>query len=140
MDTNVVLFPCQSDRLKRRFAGADRLGSTRATCFKLLAVDKIELFRWEAEGAATAVVRIAVHEGSGLCEEDSDVALLYAPDGLWARWGLARHGTIILVWRCTDGQDLGRFSSVREALDAVAVCDSSKAASNRPLRVVACSA
>ncbi len=130
MHTNVVLFPRQANRPRR--APED--------CFKLFAADKIELFRWETEGDSATVVRIAVHEGGGLCEEDSDVALLYAPGGLWARWGLARHGNIILVWRCTDGQDLGRFGSVREALEAVALCGPGEVAQSRPQRVTACSA
>ena len=136
MDTNVVLFPRQSERLGK----VNRPGIQAADRFKLFAADKIELFRWEADGAAATMVRIVVHEGSGLCEEDSDVALLYTPGGLWARWGLARHGNIILVWRCTDGQDLGRFSSLREALEAVALCGPSGVASSRAERATACSA
>lgn len=130
MDTNVVLFPRQADRARK----------AREDGFKLSAVDKIELFRWETEVAAATVVRIAVHEGGGLCEEDSDVALLYAPGGLWARWGLARHGSVILVWRCTDGQDLGRFGNVREALEAVARSSVGAVTSSRLQRVTACSA
>ena len=108
MDTNIVMFPRQPRR--PTYVGIEP--------FKLRAADKIDICRWEAEGGSHGVARIAIHEGSGVCEEDADVALLYAPSVPWARWGVARRGSELLLWRCNDGQDLGLFGSMREAIDA----------------------
>ena len=117
MDTNIVIFPRQPRR--PAYGGIEP--------FKLRTADKIEICRWEAEGGSPGVARITIHEGSGVCEEDADVALLYAPSVPWARWGVARRDSLLLLWRCNDGQDLGLFGTMREAIDA---------ASFRPL--VAC--
>ena len=132
MDTNVVLFPRQPVRSPTaRIVGSGTVG------FKLFAADKIDLCRWETEAAGAAFARIAVHEGSGLSEEDADVALLYTLDGPWACWGLARCGEEVLLWRCKDGQDIGRFSSVREALAAVSFATLNRLPSPRLQRVTA---
>ncbi len=128
MSTNVITFPRPPSRPV----------VARPTCFKLTAADKIGLCRWEAAGASPAVARIAIHEGSGLCEEEADVALLYAPGGVWARWGLARREHDILVWRCHDGQDVGRFGSVHAALQALSFCAPSETPSASLQRATAC--
>ncbi len=110
MDYTVVVFP------RHRVPSLQ----ARTKPYKLLAVDKIDICRWEAEGGAPGVSRIAIHEGDGACEGDADVALLYAPGVEWARWGVARRGGSILLWQCRDGQDLGLFDTMREALNAAA--------------------
>ena len=126
MNSNVVMFPNQ----------AGRLAGMHAARFKLLAADKIDICRWESEGGSPFVARIAIHEGTGGCEEDADVALLYAPGLPWARWGAARRGNEILLWRCNDGRDIGLFRSMREALAAVAFGEPGACGEGQALQLV----
>lgn len=83
--------------------------------------DRIELLQWEvaARVRGRGFSRVVLHEqqpidGIEIC----DYLLLYAGEGPFARWGAARRGGAISVWRCADGADLGLFGKMRDALDA----------------------
>ena len=89
-----------SDRLNR-FSTADRLA----------------LMEWQALGET---FRLTIHKR--LPDDPPEIgefASIYRGSGHWASWGVARHGRTLRVWRATDGHDLGRFESMREALAAV---------------------
>ena len=84
--------------------------------------DRIEVLEWRASGPAQAsgFARLdiyAEHPGDG--QETCDLLLLYRRDERWARWGAVRRADRIDVWRCADGSDLGRFETMRQALDAL---------------------
>ena len=83
--------------------------------------DRIELLEWEvaARARGRCFSRIVLHEQQPIDGiETSDYLLLYAGKGPWARWGAARRGRFVNVWRCADGADLGPFDTMREALGA----------------------
>ena len=113
---NVIFFPLS--RLGSRLGTPGRPASQTAP-FKFLSADKIDICVWEQQGANRAVSRVVIHENTGLSEEDADVALLYGPECPWARWGVARCRDGVMLWRCRDGADLGRFATMRQALLAL---------------------
>lgn len=82
--------------------------------------DRVELLEWEAaRSRGRGFSRMVLHEQEPIDgDEVCDILLLYAGEGPWARWGAARLGRSISVWRSADGADLGRFDTMREALGA----------------------
>lgn len=82
--------------------------------------DRIELLEWEAaRSPGRGFSRMVLHEQQPIDGiETCDILLLYVGEGPWARWGAARLGRAISVWRSADGADLGRFDTMREALGA----------------------
>ena len=91
--------------------------------YKFLTKDKIDIFHWETRRASVSISRIVLHEDTGDTEETADVALIYSsasPQGsAFAQWGLARQDGPILLWRCSDGADMGMFADVPSALQVV---------------------
>ena len=88
--------------------------------------DRIEVLEWRASGPAQAsgFARLdiyAEHPGDG--QETCDLLLLYRRDEHWARWGAVRRADRVSVWFCADGVDLGRFETMRQALDALLHAD-----------------
>ena len=77
--------------------------------------DRMALARLQARG-----VRLAIHKRHrDDPPEVEEFASIYPPDGSWAHWGAVRQGRAISVWRSRDGQDIGRFETMTEALEAV---------------------
>ncbi len=91
-----------------------------AAAHKLLPEDKTEACAWELTAMAYGFDRIVIHEqmgGSG--PEDGDFVLIYRTGDRWARWGAARQGGQVLLWRCANGVEVGAFPTMREALNAL---------------------
>ena len=89
--------------------------------------DRIDALEWQATHAAQAsgLIRLDFHpEHPGDGHETCDLLLLYRRDARFARWGATRRAGRIGVWRCADGADLGRFETMRQALDALLQADS----------------
>ncbi|MEJ1975242.1 MAG: hypothetical protein WDN49_03425 [Acetobacteraceae bacterium] len=75
---------------------------------------------WELTAVAYGFDRIVIHEQvGGEAPEDGDFVLVYRSGDRWARWGAARQGTHILLWRCANGAEVGIFPTMRQALDAL---------------------
>ncbi len=88
--------------------------------------DRIDALEWQATRAAQAsgLARLDFHAGHpGDGHETCDLLLLYRRDARFARWGAARRAGRVGVWRCADGIDLGRFETMRQALDALLQAD-----------------
>ncbi len=87
---------------------------------KLLPKDKVAAREWEFHAGAYGFDRIAIHEQlGGQTPEDADFVLIYRTDDRWARWGAARQGDSILLWRCANGAEVGIFADMKEALDVL---------------------
>ena len=87
---------------------------------KLLSVDKAAACEWEFGATAYGFDRIVIHEQiGGQSPEEGDFVLIYRMGDRWARWGAARQGSQILLWRCANGVEVGIFPTMREALDAL---------------------
>ncbi len=87
---------------------------------KLLPNDKAAAREWAFRAVAYGFERIVIHEQQGgQTPEDGDFVLIYRSGECWARWGVARQGDSILLWRCADGAETGIFSSMKEALDTL---------------------
>ena len=71
--------------------------------------DRLELARWQANGC-----RRVVHETDPL-----EFAMLYEGKATCASWAMARQDGYLLVWNCVTLIDLGRFSSMLNALAAL---------------------
>ncbi len=82
--------------------------------------DLIALDEWSQETDAHEYRRVLIETGAAAkAPADGGYALLYAPGRLWATWGLAREDDEIIAWHCGSGADLGRFASMRMALDSL---------------------
>ena len=100
--------------------------------------DRVEALQWRESGPAQAsgLARLDIHaEHPGDGQETCDFLLLYRRDECWARWGAVRRADRIDVWRCADGSDLGRFETMRQALDALLQADSPRSHQARGFRV-----
>ena len=82
--------------------------------------DLMTLDAWARDTDAHGYRRVLVETGSAAeVPADGGYALLYAPGRAWATWGLAREGGEIVAWHCGSGSDLGRFGSMRAALESL---------------------
>ncbi len=87
---------------------------------KLLARDKAEACAWEEVAMAHGFNRIVIHEQLGSQgPEDGDFVLIYRTGDRWARWGAARQGKGVLLWRCANGAQVGVYTTMREALETL---------------------
>lgn len=56
------------------------------------------------------------------CSSDTgSFAMLYQSGRPWASWGVVRQGRSVLLWDCVTLADIGRFSSMIDALAAVPI-------------------
>jgi hypothetical protein len=82
--------------------------------------DHMTLTSWMQDAAEHGYRRMLIERGSEAGgPEEGGYVLVYAPTREWATWGLARSGDDIVVWHCGTGVDLGRFSSMRAALESL---------------------
>ncbi len=87
---------------------------------KLLPADKTAACEWEFRAAVYGFDRIVIHEQvGGDAPEDGDFVLIYRTGDRWSRWGAARQGAHILLWRCANGAEVGVFPSMQEALNTL---------------------
>ena len=83
----------------------------------LLAIDD-----WRIDTDRHGYPRILVERGSDPTRPESGgFALVYAPGETWAEWGLSRAGAQVEAWTCATGRLLGRFTTMRAALDALPI-------------------
>lgn len=86
---------------------------------RLTLSDRASVLARQDAAHARGYERLLIHTPPPGAEADTpDAVMLYPAGERWARWGLARQPGGILVWRCADGVELGRFDTMAEALDA----------------------
>ena len=71
--------------------------------------DRLELDRWMSGGCRTVV----------LDDDPSDYAMLYEGVTPWARWAVSRQDGRLVMWDCVTFADIGRFSSMVDALATI---------------------
>ena len=71
--------------------------------------DRLELERWAGTGR-----RSAISDDGGV-----SLAMLYEGCHAWASWAVMRQGAELVLWNCVTFADIGRFSSMNEALAAL---------------------
>jgi len=72
-----------------------------------------------ASGLSKLWCKLVVYESPAHDEEIGDFISIYKLGQSWASWGVARRGGSIVLWRADCGSDLGIFSRMRDALDAI---------------------
>jgi hypothetical protein len=93
---------------------------TRAAVSSLLSFrDKVDVCRWEVACALPQIARVVIYDHVRTEANPVDFVLVYGADSPWARWGLARRGSEVILWRCSNGADLGTFETMVEALTAL---------------------
>ncbi len=95
--------------------------ATEQDCpWRFTSADLIALDEWSKEADSHEYRRVLIETGAAATvPADGGYALLYAPGRLWATWGLAREDDAVVAWHCGSGADLGRFASMRLALDSL---------------------
>lgn len=82
--------------------------------------DLMALTQWMQRGEAHGYRRILIEAGSDTdSPEEGGYVLIYSRDCDWASWGVAPSAGGFAVWHCGTGADLGRFSSMLQALDSL---------------------
>ena len=89
---------------------------------RLTAQDQIDALEWDASHAASVGARLAIF-GRQVDDapEVGDYISIYRADERWAVWGAAREGKLITVWHGPSGSDIGKFSSMKDALASLAL-------------------
>jgi hypothetical protein len=101
---------------------------------RLTGKDLIALTCWTQRSDAHGYRRVLIESGAGdEAPEDGGYALVYAPGHDWASWGLARTDGGVTVWHCGSGSDLGRHSTMLEALDSLPPAASHQQSTQRPV-------
>ncbi|HEX3349873.1 MAG TPA: hypothetical protein VHS58_17410 [Acetobacteraceae bacterium] len=103
---------------------AERSGSAEIIPFpirpkhrRLDAQDRMVALHWAESAGRAHAARVAI------CEEPDpdigDFVLVYEDGRPWASWGVSREGARFVVWGASGPDMIGRFASMREALDAI---------------------
>jgi hypothetical protein len=93
-------------------------GRTQAVGLSLR--DRMEVASWQGKLQAHGCDRMVIHERIAGDPPEVDAFLsIYRRGEAWAHWNLARCDASILVWYSVSGEDVGRFTSMAEALLAV---------------------
>lgn len=103
--------------------------NTTASC-RLTQQDKIDTWFWEQKTALDRGYNptvVQAHEWAQNLDQDEFV-LIYPLGHSGARWGAARQGSKIMVWRCSDGAEAGLYSCMNLALDGIPHASSAYAA------------
>ncbi len=94
-----------------------RTARPQVTENRFTTADRIDVMQWEAKVQG---VRLEIHRRhDDDPPEIGEFASIYPANGRWAAWGAVRKGGNISVWRSQDGRDIGQFSTMSEALEAV---------------------
>jgi hypothetical protein len=100
-----------------------------ANCLTKQDKQDIRSFRGLAEAAGYDAISIhIVSNGTG--QGTMDYVSSYRPDEAWSTWGFAREGDVIVAWSALTLKDVGRFSTLWEALACVLVSDIRMCAKN----------
>jgi hypothetical protein len=99
--------------------------------------DRMDATTWLEQARRYGYDRLVVHERNPDDPPDIDSFLsIYRHGEVWARWGIARSGGSVLAWCSVSGADVGRFSSVADALSALLCCGSQGAPKRTPAQVI----
>ena len=80
--------------------------------------DKVDAWFWERTAARRGYDRVVVQSQTAIQGVDQDeFVLVYRPGHPWASWGATRQGRKVMVWRCSDGAQIGLFLGMKFALD-----------------------
>jgi hypothetical protein len=80
----------------------------------------MEVASWRSVLQPHGYDRLVIHERASCDPPDVDCFLsIYRQGEAWARWGIARCGSSVLAWCSVTGADVGRFSTVGDALRAL---------------------
>lgn len=90
-----------------------------ATARHLTLRDRVEAMRWADAVRPFGISRAAIHSGGD--PQIGDFILIYLTGALWASWVVGCKGEGYSVWRAGSGADLGVFSTLTAALEAVEV-------------------
>jgi hypothetical protein len=85
---------------------------------RLTILDLQEAEEW-ASGLPSLWCKLVIYESPPEDEEIGDFISIYKLGQSWASWGAARRGASIVLWRADCGSDLGIFSRMRDALEAI---------------------
>jgi hypothetical protein len=77
--------------------------------------ERAEALRWGEATRSHGVRRVAMHDAPGL----GDFLLVYEDGRLGASWGIGLVAGSFEVWRQMTMQTVGRFETLREALEAI---------------------
>ncbi len=85
---------------------------------RLTVADRMEAMAWAA-GFAGLWCHLSIYADPSEHEDIGDFISIYKLGQSWASWGAARRDTRIVLWRADFGQDLGYFTTMAEALEAI---------------------
>ena len=100
---------------------------------RLTLIDRGQASRWVA-GPPGASWYIKVYDDTDEGEEIGDFISIYGVEQLWASWGVARRGDVIVLWETTRAGDLGSFPNMTAALQAISPSTAKPSPSSRALR------
>jgi hypothetical protein len=86
----------------------------------LSALDRLDVAAWREPARKAGYDRMVIYERE--CGDDAafgDFLCLHRRGEAWSHWGFARRGCVISVWCCLTGADIGDFSSMSGAFEAV---------------------
>jgi hypothetical protein len=87
---------------------------------RLTVRDQLHAIEWQ-EGARQEGWRVALWlQDAELRADGGDMLSVHRADAGAPAWMVARRGTRFTAWSAETGHAIGRFRSVREALDAIA--------------------
>jgi hypothetical protein len=82
--------------------------------------DRIEALRWAETARAAGYTRVVLDTSAEqLAPELGDFLLAYRGDANWASWGVGCVEDEFMLWRPATGATVGRFSTLRAALDKI---------------------
>ena len=81
--------------------------------------ERAEAIRWGESMRRRGVRRVAVHDAPANDLALGDFLLVYEDGLLWASWGVGLVAGSFEVWRQMTMQTVGRFDTLREALEAI---------------------
>jgi hypothetical protein len=86
----------------------------------LTSLDRLEINRWRDHAGQSGYDRMVIHEREpGDFAEMGNFLCLYRQGEAWSRWVFARNGGVVNAWCSVTGADLGEFSSLAAAFQAV---------------------
>ena len=106
--------------------------NTKASC-RLTQQDRIDTWLWEKTALDRGYDRAVVQAHMWVQDAEQDeFVLIYRLGHPWARWGAARQGRKVMVWRCSDGAEVGLYLCMKSALDEIPHACSAYAAITAP--------
>ena len=88
--------------------------------YRLTQQDKVDAWLWEQTALDRGYDR-AVVQADALVQDvkQDEFVLIYRLGHPWARWGAARRGSEVMVWRCSDGAEVGLYICMKSALSEI---------------------